>query len=331
MDTVRWGIIGTGSIARAVVNDFRLVAGAEVRAVASRDQARADEFARAHQVPTAYGSYRQLLDDAGVDVVYIATPHPHHRDVALAAIERGKAVLVEKSFTATYAGAQEVVAAARAKGVFCMEAMWTRFQPAIQVAKEVIAWGRIGDVVGVQGDLIAHREFDPADRLFAKGLGGGSLLDVGVYPISLAQHFLGEIKEAQCLVRKYPNGVDAGAVVQMQHTSDALSSLVSSLEGSGPGRFIVSGTQGWIEIEPRFHHPTTITINRQAVLPRVIETKPTGKGYAHQFAEVTQRIQAGETESPTMPLEDTLEVMRVLEDCLTQAGITYQEAVVDLD
>lgn len=330
MDTVRWGIIGTGGIANAVAPDFREVAGAELAAVASRTQERADEFAAKHRIPRAHGTYRALLDDPEIDVVYIATPHPQHRDVALAAIERGKGVLVEKAFTATLAGAEEVVAAARAKGVFCMEAMWTRFQPAVQAAKEVVSWGRIGDVVGIQGDLIAFRAFDASDRLFAPELGGGALLDLGVYPISLAQHFLGDAKDIQCQARLYPNGVDAGASVTMRHEGDTLSSVAVAFDGHGPGRFVISGTRGWIEIEPRFHHPTRITINRSGQLPRLIETKVMGRGYAHEFAEVTRCIQAGETESPTMPLADTLEVMRILEECTRQAGLVYREATLDL-
>lgn len=330
MDTVRWGVVGTGWIAKAVAKDFREVAGAELYAVASREQAKADEYAREYQVPKAYGSYAALLDDPDVDIVYVATPHPQHRDVALAAIERGKGVLIEKSFTATLDGARQIVDAARAKGVFCMEAMWTRFQPAMQAAKEVAAWGRIGDIVGIQGDLYAHRAFDPASRLFAPELGGGALLDLGVYPVSIAQFFLGEVKEIQCSSRLYPNGVDAGGSINLRHVGDALSSITYAFDGHGPGRFVIAGTKGWIEVEPRFHHPNSITINRAGVLPRVIETKVVGKGYAHQFAEVTKLMQEGATESPSMPLADTLEVMRILDECAQQSGLVYREADLEL-
>ncbi|RRD46048.1 Gfo/Idh/MocA family protein [Tessaracoccus sp. OH4464_COT-324] len=330
MDKIRWGIIGTGGIARAVAGDLAQVPGAELYAVGSRAAETARSYAAAHDVPRAYGSYRELLDDDLVDVVYVATPHPQHRDVALAAIERGKAVLVEKAFAATYAGAQQVVAAARERGTFLMEGMWTRFLPAIRAAKEVAAWGRVGDLVGVQGDLIANRAFDPVNRLFNPELGGGSLLDLGVYPVSLAQHFLGEVKEISCFARLYPNGVDASAAVNLRHVGDALSSLTVAFDGHGPGRFIVSGTRGWIEVEPRFHHPTTITINRSGQLPRIIETRLTGKGYAHEFAEVTELVRQGATESETMPLADTLEVMRVLDECVRQAGITYRDAELAL-
>lgn len=330
MDTVRWGIVGTGAIAHGVAGDFQFVPGAELVAVASRSKPKAQDFAVQHGVRLAFGSYRELLESPDVDVVYIATPHPYHRDVALAAIANGKAVLVEKAFTATLAGAQQVVDAARAKGVFVMEAMWTRFMPVIAAAREVVAWGRIGDVIGVQGDLYAFREYQPGHRLFAPELGGGAILDLGVYAVSFAQSFLGEVRDIHCRARRYSSGVERAATVSLVHEGDGLSSLTFGFDGFGPGRMVIVGTKGWIEIEPRFHHPSMITVRRNGVLPRIIEAMPSGRGYSHEFAEVTERINEGLTESPTMPLSDTLEVMRVLEECLRQVGITHQEATVDL-
>ncbi|MDF1489294.1 Gfo/Idh/MocA family protein [Tessaracoccus caeni] len=331
MESVRWGIFGTGGIAQAVAGDFQFVADAELAAVASRTPERAQAFARRHGVARAHGSYRAMLDDPDIDAVYIATPNSHHHDLALAAIDAGKAVLVEKSFTATYAGAQRVVDAARAKGVFAMEAMWTRFLPAISAAREVVAWGRIGEVLAVQGDLFAYRDFDPTNRLFAQELAGGALLDVGVYVVSFAHDFLGDVRETRCEARLYPNGVDAAASITLRHSADGLSSLACGLDGPGPGRMIIVGSKGWVEIDPRFHHASIVTINRQGVLPRIIEAPPTGHGYCHEFAEATLRILAGETESPTMPLDDTLEVMRILDDCLRYAGVSHTEADMSED
>lgn len=330
MTTVRWGIVGTGAIANGVAGDFQFVPGAELVAVASRAKTRARDFAAKHGVRLAFGSYREMLESPDVDVVYIATPHPQHRDVALAAIANGKAVLVEKAFTATLAGAQEVVDAARAKGVFAMEAMWTRFLPVIAAAREVVAWGRIGDVVGVQGDLYAFREYQPDHRLFTPELGGGAILDLGVYPVSFAQAFLGGAKEICSRSRLYPSGVERACTLNLVHAGDGLSSLTFGFDGYGPGRMVIVGTKGWIEVEPRFHHSSMITVHRNGVLPRIIEALPQGRGYSHEFAEVTQRVREGLTESPTMPLCDTIEVMRILEACLHQAGITHQEATVDL-
>ncbi|MCB0885304.1 MAG: Gfo/Idh/MocA family oxidoreductase, partial [Propionibacteriaceae bacterium] len=323
MSTVRWGIVGLGAIAHGVAGDFQFVPGAELAAVASRTKEKAQEFAARHGVKHAYGSYRELLESPEVDVVYISTPHPYHRDVALAAIANGKSVLVEKAFTATLVGAQQVVDAARAKGVFAMEAMWTRFQPVVAAAREVVAWGRIGEVVAVQGDLYAARDYEPGHRLFERDLGGGAILDLGVYVVNFAQAFLGDVRSVDCLTRLYPTGIEKAASINLGHTGGGMSSLACGFDGPGPGRMTIVGTKGWIEVEPRFHHPTTISVHRAGVLPRIIEARPTGGGYSHEFAEVTQRIAEGSTESPTMPLHDTLEVMRVLESCLRQAGVTH--------
>ena len=330
MGNVRWGIVGLGAIAHGVAGDFQFVPGAELAAVASRTPSKAEQFAREHGVPKAFGSYREMLESDDVDVVYIATPHPQHRDIAIAAINNGKAVLVEKAFAATYDGAKEIIDAARAKGVFAMEAMWTRFLPVVAAAREVVAWGRIGEVVGVQGDIYAYREYQPEHRLFAPELGGGAILDLGVYLVNFAQAFLGDVKEIDSRVRLYPTGVDKAVAINLVHAGGGLASLTCGFDGYGPGRLIIVGTKGWIEVEPRFHHPSVITVHRNGVLPRIIEAQPTGRGYSHEFAEVTQRIREGHTESPTMPLSDTIEVMRVLDKCLHQSGITQREATVDL-
>ncbi|TRY17834.1 Gfo/Idh/MocA family oxidoreductase [Tessaracoccus rhinocerotis] len=328
MDTIRWGFVGAGGIADVMASDFGFVPNAELAAIASRDLGRAEEFAAKHGIERAYGSYADLLDDETIDVVYLANTHPHHHDVALAAIERGKALLVEKSFTATLAGTEEVVAAARAKGVFCMEAMWTRFLPAVAAAREVVAWGRIGDVLGVQGDLSAYRAYDPSHRLFDPATGGGAMLDLGVYVVSFAQSFLGAGRAVNCVGRFAPNGVDMAAAINIEHEGGGLASLACGFDGHGPGRMVVHGTKGWIEVEPRFHHPTTLSVHRTGVLPRVIEANMTGRGYCHEITEVTDRVLAGDTESPVMPLSDTIEVMRILEECLRQLGIEQSEARV---
>ncbi len=330
METIRWGIIGAGWIADVMAADFRFVRNSELVAIGSRHLPKAQKLADKYRVPKAYGSYVELLDDPDIDVVYIATPHPHHRDIALAAIARGKAVLVEKSFTATHAGAVEVVQAARDKGVFCMEAMWTRFLPAISAAREVVAWGRIGDVLGVQGDLCAYREYDPTHRLFSPETAGGAILDLGVYVLSFAQLFLGDAQTINCVGRLNPNGSDAAGAISIGHTGGGLSALAYGFDGHGPARMSIYGTKGWIEVEPRFHHPTTLSVHRSGVLPRIIEARMTGRGYAHEINEVSERLLAGDTESSIMPLEDTLEVMRVMEECLNQMGIRHQEAELNL-
>ncbi len=328
MESIRWGIIGAGAIADVVAGDFAHVPRAELVAVAARNLERAQDFASRHRIPRAHGDYRSLLESDSIDVVYVATTHPQHRDVALAAIAAGKAVLVEKSFTATLAGTRQVVAAAREAGVFAMEAMWTRFLPAVAAAREVVAWGRIGEVLGVQGDLCAYRPYDPDHRLWNPETGGGAVLDLGVYVVSMAQAFLGTARDIHCTGRFAPNGVESSATMNIQYAGGGTAALTCGFDLHGPGRMAIHGTKGWIEIEPRFHHPTTISVHRSGVLPRIVEAKQVGRGYSHELMEVSHRLLLGETESATMPLTDTVEVMRVLEECLTQLGRPQQEAHV---
>lgn len=330
MGTVRWGIAGPGRIAEAVAPDFMHVPHAELVAVGSRDEERAAAFAARHGLKRAHGSYRALVDDPEVDAIYIATPHPMHHALAMAAIEAGKAVLVEKAFTATLAGTLDVINAAETKGVFCMEGMWTRFQPAVKAAREVIAWGRIGEVVGVQGDLAAFRRYNEADRLFAPELGGGATLDLGVYVMCFTHDFLGRPNSIKATGRRYPNGVDAAASVSLGYASGATASLTYALDSHGPGRMVIFGTNGWIEVEPRFHHPTTISVHRSGVLPRIIETPVVGRGYSHELIEATECILAGRTESDVMPLQATLEVAEMMDAVLTQLGLSYTEAELEL-
>lgn len=330
METVRWGIAGPGRIAAALAPDFLHVPNAELVAVASRDEERAREFANHHGVATAHGSYRALLDDPEVDAIYIATPHPLHYHLALAAAEAGKHLLVEKSFTATLAGTVDLIATAESRGVFCMEAMWTRFQPAVVAAREVIAWGRIGEVVGVQGDLNAFRRFSSDDRLFSPELGGGATLDLGVYVLSFAHDFLGRPNSIKATGRKYTNGVDAAVSASLGYHSGATASLTYALDSHGPGRMVIFGTNGWIEIEPRFHHPTTISVHRTGVLPRIIETPVAGRGYSHELIEATECIRAGKTESELMPLSATIEVAEMMDSILGQLGVHYSEAEVEI-
>ena len=188
---VRWGIVGPGRIAAKVVEDFAYAPGAVAVAAASRSLDRAQAFCDAHQLETAYGSYREIIAAPDIDALYIATPHPQHHRIAVAALQAGKAVLVEKTFTATVAGAEDIIATAQGNGVFAMEAMWTRFQPAIVLARALIESGAIGEVRQVQADLGVNRPYDETDRAFDPAQGGGALLDLGVYVVSIAQYFLG--------------------------------------------------------------------------------------------------------------------------------------------
>ena len=323
---IRWGIVGPGRIAEKVVADFAVVDGARPVAVASRSASRAEDFAQRHGLDRAYGSYAELLADSGVDVVYIATPHAQHAAIACAALRAGKAVLVEKAFTATGAGAAEVVDLARVTGTFVMEAMWTRFQPAVVRLRELIADGAIGGVRSVQADLGVRRDFDPADRLFALELGGGALLDLGVYVVSFAQMLLGDPDTVAATGSRFPTGVDAEATLLLGYDGGRSATLLTSLRNALPGQARVFGTAGWIDVPPRFHHPQTIVLHRQDREPETIVRPQLGGGYAHELIEVNDCLRAGRTESAVMPLDDTLAVQQVLQRAADQLGVVHAEA-----
>jgi len=325
-DPLRWGVIGPGRIADSVTADFPHVEGAVPVAVATRDRGRGEAFAARHGIGRVHDSYRAIIEDPDVDVLYIATPHPMHHAVALAAIDAGKALLVEKAFTATVAGAVEVVDRARSAEVFVMEAMWTRFQPAVVALRELIADGAIGDVRSVQADLGIDRPWNPDGRLFSLALGGGAVLDLGVYPISFAQMVLGDPERVTAGGSVFETGADAEAAVLLEFGDGRTATLTCSLRGETPGSARVFGTEGWIDVLPRFHHPDTIVLHRQRAEPETITRPPAGGGYAHELIEVTECVRAGRTESAVMPLADTLVVQDVMGQVLDQLGVRHEEA-----
>ena len=324
-EDIRWGIVGPGRIAEKVVADFGVVEGARPVAVASRSMERAQAFAARHGLERAHGSYADIVADPDVDVLYLATPHPQHHAVALAALKAGKALLVEKAFTATTAGAAEVIDLARETGVFTMEAMWTRFQPAVVAMRELIGDGAIGEVRSVQADLGVTRTYDPADRLFARELGGGALLDVGVYVVSFAQMLLGTPSSVTATGSLFPSGVDAEVAMLLGYGDGRSATLTSSLRHALPGQARVFGTAGWIDVLPRFHHPDTIVLHREGADPETITRPPLGAGYSHELIEVTEGVRAGRSESAIMPLADTLVVQTVLNEAAGQLGVHFAE------
>lgn len=325
--SVRWGVAGTGGMARAFVDDFRHVPSARLAAVGSRVLERAAELAGPHgAVAMTHGE----LVAADIDVLYVATPHTQHLDLALAAIANGTPVLVEKAFTATLAGARELVEAAREAQVFCMEAMWTRLQPAVRRAREVVEAGEIGDVVAVHADLGIHRPYDPDHRLFDVHLGGGSILDLGVYVISMAQDFLGDPDRVTATGTRFPNGADASASIALGYDDGRGATLATSLTSPTACRAVVLGTHGSLELGPGFHHPSTLVVRRGGEAPEELELPALGRGYAHEVLHVHECLEGKLTESPVVPLSDTLAVQAVMQEALEQLGIHPSEGTVDL-
>jgi predicted dehydrogenase len=328
--TVRWGIVGPGRIADKVVRDVPLVPGAQAAAVASRSIDRAEAFAAEHGIARAHGSYRDLIDDPDVDVLYIATPHPQHRAVALAALRAGKAIMVEKAFTVTPRATREIADLARASGVFAMEAMWTRFQPAVVRMRELMSDGAIGDVRAVQVDLGVRNPLKPGDRFTDRELGGGALFDLTVYPISFAQMLLGTPTAVAARGVVTDDGIDTEESVLLAFASGATAVLTATLRCATPGQARVFGTDGWIDVLPRFHHPETIVLHRHGREPEEITLPQVGGGYYHELVEVTECVAAGRPESATMPLADTVTVQEIMAEVAAQIGMDPQEGPGEL-
>lgn len=320
---LRWGVIGTGGIAAKFAQDLRHLPDAQLVAVGSRSQATADAFAQKHGAERAHPSYAELVADPDVDAVYVSTPHPMHRDDALLAIEAGKAVLCEKAFTVNAEQAREVVAAARARGVFVMEAMWTRFLPHMVKVREVIASGVLGTIQAVYADHGQWFAEDPAFRLFAPELGGGALLDLGVYPISFASMVLGTPTRVTAVSDPAFTGVDAQTSMILQYDGGAQAVLTCLLSARSTVRAAVIGTDGRIEIDWVWYQPSTFRVITRSGEVTEYDEPCEPRGMQYEAAEVARCVRAGRLESPTLTLAETVSIMETMDEVRRQIGLRY--------
>jgi predicted dehydrogenase len=314
-EPLRWGIMGTGGIARAFAEDLKLTTSGVVAAVGSRTAPSADAFADELGIPTRHSSYEALADDPGVDVVYVATPHPMHHANARLALEAGKPVLVEKPFTMNAGEARDLVELARDKDLFLMEAMWTRFLPHVRHVRELLP--SLGDVVTVTADHGQWFAEDPAFRLFAPELGGGARLDLGIYPVSFASMVLGAPDRVAAMATPAFTGVDAQMSMLFGYRSGAQAVLSCTLSAVSPTTASIVGTDARIEIDGPFYAPASFTlIPREGERSR-FEYVDEGRGLRHQADEVARRLAGGDTESPLMPLDETVSIMVTMDRVLT--------------
>ncbi|GAA3057846.1 Gfo/Idh/MocA family oxidoreductase [Streptomyces roseofulvus] len=327
-ETVRWGVLATGGIAERFVTDLAELDGAEVVAVASRTEASARAFADRFGIARAYGGWDGLFADPEVDVVYVATPHHAHREAAGRALEAGKAVLCEKALTLNAREAEELVALARERGLFLMEAMWMYCNPLIRRIAELVRDGAIGEVRTVQADFGLVGPADPGHRLRDPAVGGGALLDLGVYPVSFAQLLLGEPDSVQAYARLSPEGVDLNTGMLLGWSDSGASALLScSLEADTPLTASVTGTKGRIDVPRGFFFPERFTLLRHGAEPKEFTDSDDPHSLRHEAAEVMRCLRAGETESPLVPLDGSLAVMRTLDAVRDRVGVRYpQEA-----
>ncbi|GAA3945441.1 Gfo/Idh/MocA family oxidoreductase [Streptomyces gulbargensis] len=322
--TVRWGVLATGGIAERFTSDLRGLEGAEVVAVASRTEASARAFADRFGIPRAYGDWAGLFADAEVDVVYVATPHHAHREAAGRALEAGKAVLCEKAFTLNSGEAEELVGIARDRGLFLMEAMWMYCNPLIRRLAELVRDGAIGEVRTVQADFGLAGPFGPGHRLRDPAVGGGALLDLGVYPVSFAQLLLGEPSAVQAHALLSPEGVDLNTGMLLGWESGASALLSCSIVADTPLTASVTGTEGRIDVPRGFFFPERFTLVRNGgAEPEEFVNADDPHALRHEAAEVMRCLRAGEKESPLVPLEGTLAVMRTLDAVRERVGVRY--------
>ncbi|WP_240312577.1 Gfo/Idh/MocA family protein [Janibacter anophelis] len=317
---LRWGLLGAGWIASQMAFSLQGTSQ-QVVAVGSRDADRAERFVAEH-APGArpHGDYASLVADPEVDVVYVASPHSEHLEHALLAIAAGKHVLVEKPMAPTADEAAQIATAARAAGVFCMEAMWTRFLPHVDVLRQVLDAGLLGEVSTVLADHSIRLWPDGPERLASPDLAGGAMLDLGIYPLSFASLVLGGIESATGLGSLTDRGVDRRLAFAVQGPTGAVGSLATDMSVSSPTTASVNGTWARLELETMFYMPTTMRlVGADGVVLDTMEGDPIEqhRGLRHEAVEVALRVAAGETESPVMPLDETVRLLEVAEELLS--------------
>lgn len=323
MTGLHWGILATGGIAHAFTSDLR-TAGLDVAAVGSRSLDSARAFAEKYDIPHAHGSYEELVADPDVDIVYIATPHPGHVDNALLALEHGKHVLVEKPFTLNQAEAAAIRDAAAAKGLLAMEAMWTRYLPHMVRIREIIAAGTLGELRVVSADHTQKISTDPAHRLNDLALGGGALLDLGIYPLSFAVDVLGLPERITAVARLSDAGSDAEVATAMVHPGGTVSTTVSSSRGAGANTAQIVGTEARIEIDRVWYTPTSFRVMLPSnEVAEEYSSEVEGRGMQYQALAAERFVAAGVGSNDILPIDETVAIMGVLDDVRRQIGVVY--------
>jgi predicted dehydrogenase len=350
-EPIRWGILGSGRVAEGFATGLAAVPSAQLVAVASRNPANAAAFASRHGGTRVHDTYEALAADPDVDVVYVATPNDRHAADALMSIESGKAVLCEKPFTVNADSAVRVAAAARAAGTFCMEGMWMRFIPAVRRALQLVAGGAIGEIRAIHADFSHPVQITPTSRLFDPKQGGGALLDLGVYTLSLAQMLLGEPETVKAHLAVGSTGVDEHASVVLGYRSGAIATLTSSLRSLGPNRALIVGGEGRISLPGPICSPTRLVIEQASdaseepveaggltrlltsnrtlertaraakhgvdrLLRRGVRSERFGlraNGYEYEAIEVMDCLRRGALESSVMPLDDSVATLRIID------------------
>ncbi len=320
---IRWGILATGGIAHAFTSDL-VLNGFHVQAVGSRSQSSADAFGAEFGIPHKHASYETLVADPDVDIVYISTPHTFHAENARLALNAGKHVLIEKSITLNAREAREIVDLAASRGLLVLEAMWTRFLPHMVRIREILAAGTLGDVHTLIADHTQDLPDDPAHRINSLALGGGALLDLGIYPLSFASALFGRPETILASATFKETGADAQVATLFRYAGGQIASTLSASDTKGPNTATILGTKGRIDIDSVWYAPTTFRVLNSA--NEVIESftsEVNGRGMHYEAAEAEQLIRAGKISSDIMPVEESVAIMETLDAVREQIGLRY--------
>jgi predicted dehydrogenase len=320
---IRWGILGTGYIARKFAEALSVIQDADLAAVGSRTLSSAEAFAKEYNVPKFHGSYQALFDDPNIDIVYIATVNNCHRENCLDALEAGKPILCEKPFMVNSKEAEEVISFAKTKKIFLMEALWTRFIPAFKEARKMWESGVIGELQTVMSEFGFICERDPANPLYNPALAGGSFLDVGAYPVSLAHIAFGEPDSVAGLASIGPTGVDEQAGMLFGYRGGQIAVGYSSFLVESPKEATVSGTKGFIRLHSPFYCPSAFSLHLNGQEPQTFQFPYVGNGWNYEAMEAMECLRAGKLESDVVPHRETLALMRTMDRYRRQINLNY--------
>lgn len=321
-EKIRWGIVGLGNIAQKFADDLKLVPDGVLTAVASRDIEKAKRFGKLNNAKYAFGSYQELFNCSEVDVVYIATPHTSHAELSIMAMNEGRNVLCEKPMGINSGEVERMIASARKNKAFLMEALWSRFNPSIRKVKDLVDEGIIGEVGYLHADFAFYAlDRDENGRLLNPALAGGSLLDIGIYPIFLAYLILGYPEKILASSKIYKTGVDIQTSMIFEY-SNAQAILYSGLTSNSEMKAEISGSEGTVYLAPRWHEAQEYSVEKNNKVEKV-QLPTRGKGYEYEIEEVHQCLRKGKSESDSWSLKHSSDLIRIMDDIRKQTGVVF--------
>ena len=320
---VKWGIVGPGKIANKFAKCIKNVEGACLYGVASRNKEKGEDFAKTYDIPVVFSSYEEMAQNKDIQAIYIATPHPFHYSCAELFLKNKKHVLCEKPLCVNEKQAKQLYACAKENNAFLMEAMWTRFLPAIQEAKKMVEEGVIGDVLSLQADFCYRTQNPELSKVYKNEMAGGGLLDVGVYGLHFAQTFIGEKIKSIDSVANVEQGVDLHTVVNIKYENGAIATITSAININKPASAYVYGTKGYIYF-PCFFSAQDFYIDINGKREHIVKNS-LGEGFEEEIIEANNCINAGKTESDILPVNETIRIIQQMDYVRQNIGVKYLE------